>query len=71
MSRGSFALFNLAGAAAWVSLFLGAGYFLGTIPFVANNLEYIVIGIISFTIVPATWEAVRSRRARRHKAEEG
>lgn len=70
MSRMRFTLFNFAGAAAWVSLFLGAGYFLGMIPFVAKNLEYIVIGIISFTIVPATWEAVRSRRARRHDGTE-
>lgn len=67
MRRGEFTLFNFAGAAAWVSLFLGSGYFLGRIPFVAKNLEFIVIGIISLTIVPATWEALRARRARSAK----
>ena len=69
MGRGKFTLFNLAGAAAWVALFVGAGYFLGRIPFVAKNLELIVIGIISLTIVPATWEAIRARRARKRTAE--
>lgn len=65
MRRSTFTYFNLAGAAAWVLTFVGAGYFLGKIPLVANNLEYVVLGIISLTIVPAAWEALRARKARR------
>lgn len=46
MDRSYFAAYNLIGASAWVCLFAGAGYFFGNIPFIAENLEMLVIGII-------------------------
>jgi membrane protein DedA with SNARE-associated domain len=59
-----------------VTLFVAAGYLFGNIPFVAHNLEYLVIGIIAFSLVPALWQLIRSwpsrygdTRGSRHQAE--
>jgi membrane-associated protein len=61
MDWGRFSLFNVTGGAAWVTLFVGAGYFFGNIPFVKDNLEYLVIGIIVVSVVPTAIHALRSR----------
>jgi len=53
--------FNLAGGIAWVTLFVLAGYFFGNIPVVAENLEYLVIGIIVVSVAPTAIHALRSR----------
>lgn len=59
-----FVPFNVVGAAAWVALFVTAGYLFGNIPFVEENLEYLVIGIIAFSLLPAAYHFVRSRVSR-------
>lgn len=56
-----FVAFNFIGAAGWVVLFVAAGYLFGNIPFVAHNLQYLIIGIIAFSLVPALWQLARSR----------
>jgi membrane-associated protein len=56
-----FVAWNVVGAAAWVFLFVTAGYLFGNIPFVADNLEYLVIGIIAFSLLPALYHFVRGR----------
>ncbi|NTU71724.1 MAG: DedA family protein [Coriobacteriia bacterium] len=56
-----FTFFNVTGGAAWVSLFLGAGYFFGNIPVVKHNLEYLVIGIIVVSVAPTAYHAIKSR----------
>lgn len=61
MDRARFTAYNVVGGVAWVSLFVGAGYFFGNIPFIAHNLEYMVIGIIAVSIVPAVWHALKDR----------
>jgi membrane-associated protein len=65
MEARRFVAFNIAGAAGWVVLFVGAGYLFGNIPFVARNLQYLVIGIIVFSLVPALWQFIRRRLSRR------
>jgi membrane-associated protein len=47
-----FMLYNIAGAFAWISLLSGAGYYLGTYPWVQQNLSLIVIGFIIITLIP-------------------
>lgn len=66
-----FTWFNLIGGAAWVSLFLFAGYFFGNIPFVRDNLEVLVIGIIVVTVLPGVWHAVRLRLKQRRATDTG
>jgi len=56
-----FTVFNVTGGAAWVALFVGAGFFFGNIPIVQDNLEYLVIGIILVSVAPTAIHALRSR----------
>lgn len=56
-----FTFFNVSGGAAWVGLFVGAGYFFGNIPVVQDNLEFLVIGIIVVSVAPSAIHAVWSR----------
>ena len=56
-----FAAFSAAGSAAWITLSVGAGYFLGGIPFVQKHFEIIVIAIILVTLAPGVIHALRLR----------
>jgi len=56
-----FTFFNITGGAAWVGLFVGAGFFFGNIPFIQHNLEYLVIGIIAVSVAPSVIHAAWSR----------
>jgi len=38
-----------------------AGYFLGTIPFIKNNFEIVVMAIIVFSLVPIIVEFVKEK----------
>ncbi len=61
MDRAYFTFYNVIGAVVWVVFFVGAGYLFGNIPFIAHNLEFLVMGIIAFSLVPALYHAIRSR----------
>jgi membrane-associated protein len=63
-----FVAFNVIGAAAWVGLFVTAGYLFGNIPFIAHNLQYLVIGIVLLSVLPAFYHFVRRRISRSLKA---
>lgn len=63
-----FWVFNIAGALAWVVVFLGAGYFFGRIPWVEKNLLWAVILIAAVSVAPVIVRAVRGfRRQRRDR----
>lgn len=53
--------FNVAGGTVWVVLFVGAGYFFGNIPAVAENLEYMIVGIIVVSVAPTVYHALKAR----------
>ncbi len=63
-----FTLFNVLGGFAWVASFLIAGYLFGNIPFVQENLEYLVMGIIAVTLAPTVVHAIRTRLKQRRSA---
>jgi len=65
MDWARFTYFNVAGGAAWVGLFVGAGFFFGNIPIIQDNLEYLVIGIILVSVAPTAIHALRSRFKKR------
>lgn len=65
MDRARFFMFNVVGGIAWVALFVGAGYFFGNIPVVAENMELLVIGIILVTLIPSMWHGFKSWLAKR------
>jgi membrane-associated protein len=60
-----FWLFNVSGAIAWVSLFVGAGYLFGNLPWVERNLTLGMLGIVAVSVLPLAIEWVRHRRADR------
>jgi membrane-associated protein len=63
MSYGKFLTYNVVGAVVWVVSLTYAGYALGNIPFVKKNFEFIVLGIIFLSILPAVFEILRARFA--------
>ena len=67
MNYRTFIVYNLVGAAAWVTLMLGSGYLLGQIPFVKERFELIVIGIVVLSVLPMV---IEWWRARGEKSEE-
>ena len=63
MSYTKFNFFNIAGALTWVLSLTLAGYFLGNLPWVKQNLSLIIVGIIIVSVLPALVAVVQQRRA--------
>ncbi|HMJ29170.1 MAG TPA: DedA family protein [Burkholderiales bacterium] len=61
MSYLSFTVYNVAGALAWVLLLLYAGYWFGNVPFVKENLSWVIVGIIAVSLLPLAFEYLRHR----------
>lgn len=57
-----FLSFSVAGGLLWIGSFLGAGYLFGNVPWIKNNLELVVVGIVFFTAIPAVFEYWRHHR---------
>ncbi len=55
----TFALVNLIGAAAWVSLCVGAGVLFGNVPVVKQNFSLVTIGIVFVSMLPMAVEYLR------------
>lgn len=63
--------FDIVGGILWGGGVTVAGYFLGNVPFVHQNLEKIILGIVFVSLVPAciaAWRGYRSRRKTLAKA---
>ena len=66
---GKFILYNIIGAAAWVTSLVLAGFYLGKFEFVRNNIEYIVIGLIIVTMIPVIGTYLRERKLNKSKQD--
>lgn len=64
-----FTQLNLIGATVWVGVFMLAGYWLGQIPYIKENLETTVILIIIFTSLLLPVELLRDRISRSFSAK--
>jgi membrane-associated protein len=62
MTYRRFATFNIAGGIAWVATFTTAGVLFGNIPEVKRNFQYVIVGIIVLSILPAVIEWYRERK---------
>jgi membrane-associated protein len=60
--------FDIVGGALWGGGVTVAGYFLGTAPFVHQNLEKIILAILFVSLMPAMIAAWRGYRGRRNSA---
>lgn len=62
MSYRHFAAYNVIGALIWVLLLTYAGYLFGNVPFVQNNLKFVIVAIIVVSVLPAIIEVIRHRK---------
>lgn len=66
MSRSKFSLFNIVGALIWVLGIVTAGYFLGNLPWVKDNLEKIIWALIlvpGLIAIYGGWKAGRAEKS--------
>ena len=65
MAYRRFLAYNVIGAVAWVASLVYAGFLFGNIPWVKNNLTFIVIGIVIVSLIPAAATFLQERRRQR------
>lgn len=56
-----FMLYNMVGAALWVTLVCYAGYFFGNMEFVQKQLEILLLAIVVISLLPAIFEVLRAK----------
>jgi membrane-associated protein len=59
MERGRFMKFNVLGAILWVGIFCGAGYLMGNLAWVKNNLSLLIWTIVFISMLPIFIELYR------------
>ncbi len=64
MNYGRFLVFNVVGAAGWVTLMVMLGYKLGGIAILRQNFEKVVLLIIALSILPPVLQVLKSRKSR-------
>ena len=60
-----FLAYNVAGGLLWIASLVYAGYLFGNIPWVKDNLTFIVIGIVVVSLIPAISTFLAERRRAR------
>jgi membrane-associated protein len=63
MSYPAFALYNVTGAIAWVTICVGAGYLFGQVPIVRDNFSLVALGIVFVSLLPMLIEYLRHRQS--------
>jgi len=69
MSYPRFAAYNIFGGIFWVCSMTGAGYYLGSIPWIRHNLEKVILVIVLVSVMPIVTEYFRSRSKVRRSLE--
>lgn len=65
MSFRRFMIYSAIGGAIWAIGVTLLGYYLGTVPFVANNVEVMLLAFVAVAIVPVALEYLRDRAAKK------
>jgi membrane-associated protein len=68
MPRNRFTAYNLTGAFLWGVGFVAAGFVFGGIPFVAQHVDLIMVGVVAITLGSAAAALLRRRNAARNSA---
>lgn len=63
-----YSLYNIIGGAAWIIVFLFAGYTLGNVPFFKAHFSLVGVVIILVSIVPPIVAAIKSRNTKKSTA---
>lgn len=69
MSYPQFAVYNVIGGLLWVGICVSGGYFLGSLPFVKNNFEVVVIAIVCISLLPILWGYMINKLTRQQPAD--
>lgn len=62
MSYGVFISYNVIGGLLWVTIFLFAGYFFGSVSFIEQNFSLVIIAIIVISVLPMFYKAYTEKR---------
>ena len=62
MSYPRFLSYNVIGGFLWIASLVYAGYLFGNIPWVKDNLSFIVIGIVVVSLIPVATTFLKERR---------
>jgi membrane-associated protein len=57
-----YSLYNIIGGAAWIILFLFAGYMLGNVPFFKAHISLVGVAIILISIIPPIYAGIAGRK---------
>ena len=70
MTRRVFFTWSAVGAVLWIVSITLLGYFLGAaFPAIGENIDYVTIAILAFTVVPLAYEWFKHRHDRHHEDE--
>ena len=61
MRYGTFLFYSFSGSIAWVGSIAYAGYYFGNVPWVKQNLSWVILGIVLLSISPGIVEYLRHR----------
>lgn len=62
MDYKTYATYSTIGGILWVSSMTLAGYFLGSIPVIKENIDLVAIGIVLLSLIPVAVEVIRHKR---------
>jgi membrane-associated protein len=62
MTYRKYITYCIVGAVLWVTLLTFAGYAFGQIPWIKNNFELVVLGIIGISLLPIAFEFIKNKK---------
>jgi membrane-associated protein len=62
MDYKTYATYSTIGGILWICTMTLAGYFLGSIPVIKENIDLVAIGIVLLSLIPVFVEVIRQRR---------
>ncbi len=61
MTYSRFAIYNVAGGAVWILLFLLGGWWFGNREIIQRNFKLVIVAIVVISVLPAVYERARVR----------
>ena len=61
----NFVIFNVLGGITWSTLFTLLGYFFGSIPFVQEHFELLIVGIVLVSVIPTVVGLVKAKLSKK------
>ena len=62
MNFRTFSVYSAIGGLLWTVSMTLLGYYLGTVTFIAENIETLTIAIVLISVLPIIWELRKSKK---------